>query len=112
MNEDREPVGGVDGDALPEVERGAAGDATAGFFSVARVVVVRPSLWSTALVQGFRLARRGWWRKWPPLPVPSDGLWHLRMLTAYGGDGSSLPDPDDVTSYLDWCRTARQWRKR
>jgi hypothetical protein len=111
MDEEREPVRGVEGDVHSQVARGAAGDATRGFFSVARVVVARPSLWTAAVIQGFRLAGPGWWRKWPPLPVPTDGLWHLRMVTAYGGDGSSLPDPDDVTSYLEWCRTARQWRR-
>jgi hypothetical protein len=112
MDEQREPVRGVEDHAHSEVGTGEARDATRGFFTVARAVVARPSLWTAALIQGFRLARSGWWRKWPPLPVPSDGLWHLRMLTAYGGDGSSLPDPDDVTSYLEWCRTAREWRKR
>jgi hypothetical protein len=88
------------------------GVAGRGMFAVARAVVVKPHLWAVALTQGFRLAGPDWWRKWPPVPLPSDGLWHLRMLTAYGGDGSALPDPDDVTSYLDWCRTARQWRNR
>ncbi len=79
---------------------------------MARAVAVRPGLWAAALAQGVRLATPGWWRKWPPLPLPSDGLWHLRMLTAYGGDGSAIPVAGDVTSYLEWCRTARQWRRR
>ena len=95
------------GDTVP-----GPGSAARGMFAVARIVAVTPYLWSAALFQGVRLAGPDWWRKWPPLPIPSDGLWRLRMLTAYGGDGSALPDPDDVTSYLEWCRTARQWRKR
>ena len=87
-------------------------DAVRGVLAVVRAVAVHPGLWEAALSQAVRLARPGWWRKWPPLPVPTDGLWHMRMLTAYGGDGSALPEPDDVTSYLEWCREARQWRNR
>jgi hypothetical protein len=100
------------GHAAPGHTAPGPGAAARGMFAVARIVAVKPYLWFAALFQGIRLAGPDWWRKWPPLPIPSDGLWRLRMLTAYGGDGSALPDPDDVTSYLEWCRTARQWRKR
>jgi hypothetical protein len=100
------------GHAEPAHAVPGSGAAARGMFAVARIVAVKPYLWFAALLQGFRLAGPDWWRKWPPLPIPSDRLWRLRMLTAYGGDGSALPDPDDVTSYLEWCRTARQWQKR
>jgi hypothetical protein len=75
-------------------------------------VVRHPELWLAALIQGFRLGRPGWWRRFPPVPAPTESLWHLRMLTAYGGDGTATPDPDDVARYLEWCRASRSWRKR
>jgi hypothetical protein len=87
-------------------------DAMHGMLAVVRAVASRPYLWGAALSQAIRLARPGWWRKWPPIPVPSDPLWHMRMVTAYGGNGGSLPTPGDVTSYLEWCREARRWRTR
>jgi hypothetical protein len=76
-----------------------------------RAVLRHPGLWVAGFVQALRLAGPGWWRRWPALPVPTDDLWRLRMLTAYGGDGSALPDAGDVLSYLDWCSSARQWDK-
>jgi hypothetical protein len=79
---------------------------------VAKVVLRHPRLWVSAIGQALRLARPGWRRSWPPVPVPTEGLWRMRMLTAYGGDGTSQPDPGDVLSYLDWCSAARSWRKR
>ena len=54
------------------------------------VVVVRRTFGRQLFRQASRLARPGWWRSWPPVPVPTDGLWRMRMLTAYGGDGSGL----------------------
>ena len=69
----------------------------------AGAVVVRPSLWSTALVQVFRLARPGWWRRWPPLPLPDPAYMRFRLVTAYG-DPDRAPEPEDVVTYLHWCR--------
>jgi len=71
--------------------------------STTACVVVRPRLWPVAIVTVFRLARRGWWRRWPLLPVPDADYWRFRMVTAYGGSGSSRPLPRDVVAYLDWC---------
>lgn len=88
------------------------GNRSRGIRDVAAAVLLRPGLWPAAIATMFRLAQPGWWRTWPPLPVPSEGLWRLRMLTAYGGDGSAEPDAADVRSYLDWTSTARTWRRR
>jgi hypothetical protein len=85
---------------------------SAGVRIVLKTVARHPELWLAAVIQGVRLGRPGWWRRWPPVPVPTEDLWHLRMLTAYGGDGTALPDQDDVASYLEWCRESRSWRKR
>ena len=72
------------------------------------VVLRHPDLWATALRQARLLARPGWWRRPPFLPVPDpDYLW-FRLLTAYGGDGTAAPDPSDLVAYLRWCRAYPQ----
>ena len=36
------------------------------------------------------MARRGWWRRRPLLPLPGEAYWHFRVETAYGGgDGTT-----------------------
>jgi hypothetical protein len=64
-----------------------------------RPVLVRPWLWSPAL----RLAPRGWWRRPPHLPVPDPSYLRFRMVTMYG-DATHVPEPDDLVTYLEWCR--------
>ena len=63
----------------------------------------RPDLWGTALVQLARLARPGWWRAAPYLPVPDADYLRFRMITAYG-DPDREPEPADLVTYLHWCR--------
>jgi hypothetical protein len=82
-----------------------------GVRAVLVAVLRHPHLWAAGLGQAVRLARPGWWRRWPALPIPTDDLWRLRMLMAYGGDGSGEPYQGDVVSYLEWCSSARSWRK-
>jgi hypothetical protein len=77
---------------------------------MAKYLIKRPGLWPIATSQAVRLAKPNWWRRWPPIPLPSDELWRLRMQTAYGKDGSDEPRPSDLVSYLEWCRAAREWR--
>jgi len=63
-----------------------------------------PSLWPTALGQAGRLARPGWWRRAPFLPVPDPVYVRFRLDTQYGS--SAAPDPEDLVVYLRWCRTS------
>jgi hypothetical protein len=86
-------------------------DRSRGMREVARAVVTHPGLWLPAIEAMFRLARPGWWRTWPPFPLPSEELWRLRMMTNYGGDGAALPEPGDVRSYLEWTSGSRGWRR-
>lgn len=74
------------------------------FASASWAVLRHPGLWSTALVQMFRLAAPGWWRRRPFLPLPSPGYLHLRVTTMYGGDGTAPIDPEDLIRWLRWCR--------
>lgn len=65
-------------------------------------VVVRPWLWPVAVAQGARLARKGWWRRAPFLPLPDPDYLRFRLETAYGRHGQ--PEARDVVAYLRWCR--------
>jgi hypothetical protein len=78
----------------------------AGFvrLGVVWAVVRRPDLWVTAVRSALRLAPPGWWRRSPRLPLPSADYLRFRMVTAYGGDGTHPPDPQDLVAYLEWCR--------
>ena len=67
-------------------------------------VAAHPTLWFTALRQAWLLAPTGWWRSAPWLPLPDAGYLRFRMVTAYGGDGAQAPEPDDLLTYLRWCR--------
>lgn len=66
-------------------------------------VLVRPGLWATAVHQIAVLARTGWWRRPPFLPLPDPAYLRFRLQTAYGGAGHD-PDAHDVVTYLHWCR--------
>lgn len=66
-------------------------------------VAARPRLWPAAARQMVRLAPSGWWRRWPPIPVPRRDYLQFRLQTAYGDAGRN-PDPADVVAYLEWCR--------
>ena len=69
----------------------------------ALAVAVRPRLWGVAVTQAVRLAAPGWWRRWPPLPLPDPTYLRFRLQTAYG-DPDRGPAPEDVVAYLEWCR--------
>lgn len=76
---------------------------------VAGAVATHPRLWVTAVVQARRLARPGWWRDWPPLPLPDPEWMAFRLRTAYG-DPHRAPEPDDVVAWLRWCRQMERLR--
>jgi hypothetical protein len=62
-----------------------------------------PDLWTTAVRQVLVLAVAGWWRRPPFLPVPDPAYLRFRFQTMYG-DPDRAPEPDDVITYLRWCR--------
>jgi hypothetical protein len=81
------------------------------FWARAAVAVARrPRLWPTAIAQAGRLARPRWWRHAPFLPVPHREYLRHRLETQYGRDAD--PAPDDVVTYLAWCRQMTQLRRR
>jgi hypothetical protein len=66
-------------------------------------VAVRPGLWLAAVRQVFVLARPGWWRQAPFLPLPDRAYLRFRLVTAYG-DPDREPEPHDLVTYLHWCK--------
>lgn len=82
------------------------------WLKVVAAVATRPHLWSTAVIQLFRLSPTGWWRRPPFLPVPPADYTEFRLVTQYGGSHrGSRPDATahDVVEYLRWCR---RWNRR
>lgn len=70
----------------------------------ALAIAARPPLWVIAVVQVWRLAVPGWWRRWPPIPAPDPAYLRFRLQTQYG-DTERDPDPSDLVAYLQWCKS-------
>ena len=62
----------------------------------------RPDLWPAAV----RLVPPGWWRRWPPVPVPPGPYRRFRPETRYGASGQL--GSEDLIVYLEWCRAMRR----
>lgn len=68
-------------------------------------VLIRPSLWLTAIGALFAFARLGWWKNPPFLPIPDKAVIRWRVTTAYGQPNMTLAD-EDLVSYLRWRKRA------
>jgi hypothetical protein len=79
------------------------GEAVRGWGRAGWAVARRPGLWPVAVRQALVLARPGWWRRPPFLPVPDPAYLRFRLLTAYG-DERRPPTPDDLVTYLRWSK--------
>jgi hypothetical protein len=51
---------------------------------------------------GWRFRRRGWFRRFPFLPLPASEYVRWRMHTAYGRD-DAVPPADDIVRYARWA---------
>jgi len=64
--------------------------------------VTSPSTASALLRVAWRFRRRGWWRRFPFLPLPARDYLRWRMHTAYG-DSDAVPPADDVIRFARWA---------
>jgi hypothetical protein len=77
----------------------------------AATIAVRPGLWVTALVQMRRFAPDRWWSRPPFLPIPDPELVKFRATTQYG-DPDRTPSPEDLVTWLRWCKSERGRQRR
>ncbi len=68
--------------------------------------LLSPSLAIALLTVVWRFRRRGWYARFPFLPVPSRPYVAWRMYTAYGSE-DALPSADEVERYARWSARAR-----
>lgn len=70
----------------------------------------RALLWPPLAVDLLRVAwrfrTRGWWRRFPFLPLPDRTYVRWRMHTAYG-DEDAVPPAEDVIRYARWAARQR-----
>jgi len=58
---------------------------------------------ASALVRvGWRFRARGWYRRFPFLPLPAREYLRWRMYTAYG-DANVVPPAEDIVRYSRWA---------
>jgi len=74
--------------------------------SVARTLARRPRLWVEAARTAAAMARRGWWRRPPFLPLPDKDYLRWRIATAYGTADAPV-SVADVVAYLEWTHGQR-----
>ncbi len=67
--------------------------------------VLNPALALDLLRVAWRFRLRGWWHRFPFLPLPSMRYVRWRMYTAYG-DEAAVPPVRDIIAYARW--TGRQ----
>ncbi|HVT38138.1 MAG TPA: hypothetical protein VHE78_03780 [Gemmatimonadaceae bacterium] len=65
--------------------------------------LAHPSITPDLVVIAWRFRERGWFRRFPFLPLPAPEYIRWRMHTAYG-DPHTVPPVDDVVRYARWAR--------
>lgn len=64
--------------------------------------LLSPSLARALIVVAWRFRRRGWYARFPFLPLPAGEYVRWRMHTAYG-DHHAIPPVRDVMRYARWA---------
>lgn len=63
---------------------------------------VNPATGAALARVAWRFRRRGWYARFPFLPLPPREYLRWRMYTAYGRD-EAVPPADDVVRYARWA---------
>jgi hypothetical protein len=74
--------------------------------SLASRAIVRPALAAALVRVAWRFRRRGWYRRFPFLPLPDPTYLRWRMYTAYGAE-DAVPPPADVERFARWAVRGR-----
>jgi hypothetical protein len=61
-----------------------------------------PSVGFSLVRVGWRFRRRGWFKRFPFLPLPASDYLRWRMHTAYGRD-DTVPPAEDIVRYARWA---------
>jgi hypothetical protein len=61
-----------------------------------------PRTGAALLRTGWRFRTRGWYRRFPFLPLPARDYLKWRMYTAYG-DADIVPPVEDIIRYSRWA---------
>ena len=72
--------------------------------TLAARTIRRPSLAGDLARAAWRLRARGWYRRFPFLPLPDRAYLAWRMHTAYG-DHHAVPPARDIERYARWTRS-------
>ena len=76
---------------------------------LARYLIRHPADLAPVLSAAWRLRRRGWWRRFPYLPVPDPRYWEFRVATATG-ERDGVLDPQEVVAAARWSRVQSRGR--
>jgi hypothetical protein len=64
--------------------------------------VLHPTTAAALIAVAWRFRARGWFRRFPFLPLPDGQYVRWRMYTAYG-DSALVPAAEDVIRYARWA---------
>jgi len=90
-----------------EVTTSAHGGTRGGWTSLCAALtmraLVRPRLAIDLLATVWAFRARGWYRRFPFLPLPPGAYVRWRLYTAYGSE-SAVPSVEDVIRFARWRR--------
>jgi hypothetical protein len=78
--------------------------------SLLGLAMKRPDAWLAMVGMGWGARRRGWWRRFPFLPLPPASYLRWRSDTAWGDPEAESPDALTLR-YLRWARHMRSRRR-
>lgn len=79
--------------------------------SMVGLALRRPRVIPHLLGAAWTFRARGWYRRFPFVPLPPQSYMRWRLETAYG-DPEHHPTDDDLLRYLAWTAAMRRERNR